>query len=434
MKNNEYYVNDVVDIKKFYDLNYIDKDTIDFKGKTYCKRHLRYSIPQLIVKQWTNILLGENPIVNFGKETKDIEELEIDVKPIISKVLAYGNIVFIPVLVNGVMSYELIDLKDCEFVYQADKLIYLSYNSIEKVKTNGEIEEKTLINEHFLAENGRYNISKKNEDGVLIENFEFDIDELLCKIYEYKSNVYTGRPVYYDCINDIISYDDTMSDVNRDRELSEKIMYYPQNLVSGSSAREKGEFGTIANDDRFRVLPVGDREDMKPMEWQGDFKFEEKLKYINYLLHTISLQSGFGAKYLSYDATTGGIKTAEEVISEKSDLYINKKNNDKLTIEIIKDLLFAKTFFEDGVILDKKEMEVFCSDSIITNDEKKAQEYREDFLNGIIDQELVMNKLIELGRYTQEDMKSMINRSGLETNNMLSLDVDNNIEEVVDVQ
>jgi hypothetical protein len=428
-KTNDYYISNSVDVRSFYDLNYIYKTNIDHNGNDYCKQHLRYSIPQLIVKQWSNILLGEEPIVTIGDTSNTTEELEIDIKPVLSNVLAYGTTVLIPILVNGTMNYELLDLKDCEYVYDGDKLTYLMYKSIEKVIVNQEIEDKHFINEHFIAENGRYNISKKDQDGNLISIEEFDIDEVLCKIYKYKSNVYTGKPVYYDCINDIISYDDTMSDINRDRELSEKVIYYPQNMVQSSSARqEKGQYGVIPSDDRFRILPVGDKEDQKPIEWYGDFKVDDKMQYINYLLHMISMQSGFGAKYLSYDATTGGIKTAEEVISEKSDLYINKKNNDKLVVEIIKDLLFAKTFLEKDVKIEKQIIDVYCSDSIITNDEKKAQEFREDFLNGIIDQELVLDKLVELGRYKQDEVKKMISRAGMESN-VLGLDVEDEVVE-----
>lgn len=100
------------------------------------------------------------------------------------------------------------------------------------------------------------------------------------------------------------------------------------------------------NDTVFFSMPSDRNSDLKPTEIDMKIRAQEHELGIQRMLDLLSLKCGMGTGRYKFDST--GVKTATEVISDKSDLYQNLKKNEKVICTAIVNLVKAVAFL-DGV-------------------------------------------------------------------------------------
>lgn len=100
------------------------------------------------------------------------------------------------------------------------------------------------------------------------------------------------------------------------------------------------------NDTVFFSMPSDRNSDLKPTEIDMKIRAQEHELGIQRMLDLLSLKCGMGTGRFKFDST--GVKTATEVISDKSDLYQNLKKNEKIICTAIVNLVKAVAFL-DGV-------------------------------------------------------------------------------------
>lgn len=332
--------------------------------------------PQLVVKTWLSKILSELPKVYNGNDEINISDL--DLNTLVSGVLAYGKILVVPQILNDKQTFDYIYHQDVEYTIENEILneVTFIYNDLlyEYTRTDGIVE---LI----------------VSDGTTILQRDTFADMPVFFI-ENRGIEQNGLPVYADAIKVIERLNFNDFEESLDQELSRKEVLIPDSrLKDGRRSLDKTPL-LNAKTRKFRVIPGEQDGDNKPIFTDGKFTPEPYSNVRDNYLHILSIHVGFGARYLSFDNQNGGLKTATEVVSEKSELYQNKKLHDRMLIELITNLLNSYQ------ILLKEEQYVNllieCSDNIIQDDQARQQQLFQEVVAGIISNEYYLKEVYNL--------------------------------------
>lgn len=165
-----------------------------------------------------------------------------------------------------------------------------------------------------------------------------------------------------------------------------------------------------ADDETYEAFQFQDPEKQKIMDNTVELRVDEHVGAINALLNLLSMQIGFSSGTFTFDGQS--VKTATEIVSEKSKTYQTKQSNEDLIEEglgkfIITVLEVAQLYdiIEDDIDYSKLETSFYWDDSII-----KDKHTESDFLiklksNGLVSSKYVLMNLLEL---TEEQAEEMI--------------------------
>lgn len=141
---------------------------------------------------------------------------------------------------------------------------------------------------------------------------------------------------------------------------------------------------------------------MKPTEIDMKIRAQEHELGIQRMLDLLSLKCGMGTGRYKFDST--GVKTATEVISDKSDLYQNLKKNEKIINTAIVGLVKSIAFLEGKKTVD---VTVDFDDSIIEDSNTTI-----DRNIKLVQAELRSKKtaIMEINKCSEEDAEKELER------------------------
>lgn len=156
------------------------------------------------------------------------------------------------------------------------------------------------------------------------------------------------------------------------------------------------------NDTVFFSMPSDRNSDLKPTEIDMKIRAQEHELGIQRMLDLLSLKCGMGTGRYKFDST--GVKTATEVISDKSDLYQNLKKNEKIINTAIVGLVKSIAFLEGKKTVD---VTVDFDDSIIEDSNTTI-----DRNIKLVQAELRSKKtaIMEINKCSEEDAEKELER------------------------
>lgn len=401
--------------KKYFDEEFLEYD-VDFYDNlgniiTTKEKKKIFRYPFLVVNTWVSKILSEEPkIMLLGKKF----DLKIDFRKLVASFLAYGKIIIVPYFQEEELKIKILQIEDVDFILQNDKLKSLSYYEKRKIFVNGNWEEINVYCK-WTNENLQTMYTESIDDKVIEENTMMinGFDFMPPFIINCSNTTNNGIPVYATATGVIDDLNRNDLEMIFDRELSRKEVLVPSNMIADSvkdwkkysdpnDFRSLNKLAYVNNSRKYRIMPGTSGENQKPIYVDGKFNPETYSSNRNQLLHLLSLHCGFGSRYLSYDSGSG-VKTATEVISEKSELFQNKKMHDKTLKESIVNII--KAFGQlQAVEIKEEDIEIIFSDNIIVDDEKKKEEAFALFQAGVIDQ----RTLLEFYKFSDEKINEIM--------------------------
>lgn len=160
-----------------------------------------------------------------------------------------------------------------------------------------------------------------------------------------------GIPLFANALDTIKAIDEAFDSFNREFRLGKKRIMVPDSMVQGKpnpyTGRVDLEFDT--NDEVYqKYKSSGVKDETSIVDISVDIRAEAHIKSINSLLNVYAMQIGFSPGTFTFDGNS--VKTATEVISEKSETYQLKSDNSNLVEDFIKDLV--QTIVEVGAAYD----------------------------------------------------------------------------------
>lgn len=157
-------------------------------------------------------------------------------------------------------------------------------------------------------------------------------------------------------------------------------------------------------DPKDAVFYALDFEDKKPMEFNMALRIQEHTEGLMSNLALLGKKCGLGFDRYMWDKA-GGVKTAKEVISEKSDLYQNKRKHEHPLENAISGMVEALAFLL-GFGGDL-ELKIAFDDSIIQDVQSDRQEAREEVNAGLMSK---FSYLMNVRHMTEEEAKTELAR------------------------
>lgn len=399
-----------VDVEYYSPSGNLVRTQVGFKSARY---------PYLIVDQWLSKILSEQPKITMkssSEEESRIEELEeLDYKAGLGAVLGYGEAIIVPQIVQDNLTYVVHSLDDVEFIENNGELIYLKYLKTDyRINEIGKWEEIILDCIHEIdKETMKYTYKELFEDKIYDgREWTYDSDKLAPFSLKCRNMLGGGQPVYATGTGIIEELNKNDYQKALDRQLSRKTLFVPDTAIEKSSYGQDMNNTGYLNDATsiMRIMPAKDREEQMPMIFDGNYNPTPYIEDANQMLHMLSLACGFGPKYLSFD-DNGSMKTATEVVSEKSDLYQNKKMHDKTLEELIKRIFEGYLIITNGDINKAARLVIEFSDNIIIDDEARRKVLFEEYTDGLISQRYYLEQTTSL---TTEEIEEMIAETNIE--------------------
>lgn len=372
-------------VKKEHDYTYYNG-----KKKIKCTR-AQMRMAKKVCEDWANLLMNEKVEICVGGEA-----LSKRVKQIMSynKFRKRANQLVETTFALGTGAFvEFRDGDNINIDYvTADKIFPISAE-------NGEITECAFCSEKRIGGKKHYyiNVHKKNEGGqYVVYNYLFDdqrkrtsLPEGLLDEIETKSDkpfFQIIRPnitsnIDIDAVMGMSIFANSLSvlktiDVVFDSYQNEFILGKKRIVVPMSMAQFLDKEGNIqpvfdSDDVAFYGVPAEGFDEMGLKEIDMNLRASEHDAALRQNLNLLSEGCGFGPNRYEF-IRNGGVKTATEVISEKTDLFRNLKKHELIFAEAIEDMVRAIIFLDGGS--PEVDVEIDFDDSII---EDRKSEFSE---------------------------------------------------------
>lgn len=374
----EWYENDV---KKFHHY-------IIWNGATKTEQErYRLGMAKTICEDWANLLLNEKVTIKAGDYSKRLEEIltwnkfRVNGNKLIELAFALGTAAFAEykdaagnIIIDYIradmiypLSWDNGEITECAFgstrVIDGKERIYLQ---IHRYGNQEEGENPTIYyleNKYLDAESGKEIEAPEIVMPIVETGSELPLFQILtpniCNNIELDSPL--GVSVFANAISQLKS-----CDVVYDSYVNEYVMGRKRILVPLPMAKiEMQKEGVTTpyfepNDTVYYMMPGDSASDMKLTEVDMTIRANEHELGIQRCIDLLSFKCGMGTG--RYHFESGGVKTATEVISDKSDLYQNRQKHCLLVNDVIVNLVRAIS------VLDKEtpiEATVDFDDSII---------------------------------------------------------------------
>lgn len=359
-------------------------------------------------EDWASIILGEQLHINTG--IKDLDKyLDEEFIPkftiFLEKYMCLGQGLIYPFVDD--------DLLNNNF-YVGDEFEVLSFqrNTPKEVIIYHEKYNTKL--KYDVDEDMYYVTHEKTKEGEEDKGFELpDGDEFKGKINYFKPNTANnismtqhGISVYANAIDILRDIDINYTDTGKEFALSRKRLFIPRQLLKSKGVDEKGNF---TNELEFDVeenlyqLIGNDEQGFKLTEFSPDIRVDDYHKQQDKLFNLYGKSVGLTDYYNeSKRGNLSGNKTAKEVISEKSNLFRNKRKHEKIArAELIKVIHNFAELLNKKIKNDKK-IQIEFDDSIIIDDE---QEFENDLK--LVEAELMSKEafIIKHRKLSEKELK-----------------------------
>lgn len=382
--------------------------------KQILRERATLSMAKRICEDWANLLLNEKFEINVNdkKADKYLKKVLFDnnffvlSNRLVELTFALGTGAFVEYLVNGEividyiradmiypLSYDNGKITECAFASEkminGKKYIYLNMHILKD-------ENYTIINKLF-EKNGTKLVEAKLPSGI-----EQNIDTGFTKPFfqiitpNIINNVEFDNPmgisVFANSIDILKAIDLIYDSYQNEFRLGKKRIIVPLGMAQMMN-EDTGVMPVFDdNDTEFYAIKESDTiNEIK--EINMNIRADEHEIALKRNINLLSENSGLGVG--RYERMNNEIKTATEVISEKSSLYQNIKKNEIILEKAIVDLANIILYLGG---FDEKEVSVFFGDSIIEDTQSHFNRAMEEFKNGIITKDEYLNKVYNLNK------------------------------------
>lgn len=360
----------------------------------------RYALgmAKTIAEDWANLLLNEKVKIYTGKDfDKQLQEVfeynnfRVKGNQLIELAFALGTGAFVEYLdADGKVVIDFI---------RAAMIYPLSWdNGYVNECAFGSVRERDGKKQYYIQihkmENKKYIIENHLVDASSGSDIELDegmLDEVVTGISIPLFQIITpnivnnidldgpyGISVYANGIDQLKGCDLVFDSYMNEFELGKRKIMVPLTMAKiqlGETGATKPVFDK--NDSVFYAIP-GDRDDNGKIDtYDPQIRAEDHDKGINKALDLLSFKCGMGTGRYKFE--NGNVKTATEVISDKSDLYQSLKKHEIVLESAIKGMVKAI-----GQLLGKeiKEVNIDFDDSIIQDKESERNTDKGDLAIG----------------------------------------------------
>lgn len=399
--------------------------------------HRRYTMgmAKKICEDWANLLLNEKVSIKAGEYTERLNEIltfnnfSVRSNQLIELAYALGTGAFVEykdsdgnVIIDYIradmiypLSWDNGDITECAFgttrVVGGKERIYLQIHRFGRICDEEDGEDLENTNEYYIenryvdAESGKeidapYGIIPKVSTGYTKALFQI-ITPNICNNIDMDSPL--GVSVYANSISQLKG-----CDLVYDSYMNEYILGRKRILVPISSAKmimaEDGISTPLfdPNDTVYYQLPSDRNNEMKLTEIDMKIRATDHELGIQRCLDIMSMKAGMGTGRYKFES--GGVKTATEVISDKSDLYQSRQKNCIVIREAIISMVRAVSFLDIGREVDAT---VDFDDSIIEDTNTTIDRNIKLVTNGLRSK---VTAIMEIYHCSESDAKKELER------------------------
>lgn len=351
--------------------------------------HKRYTLgmAKKVCEDWANLLLNEKLAIKAGEYDNRLQTILADnnflvrANQLIELAFALGTGAFVEYLdgdenvvidyVRADMIYPLSwdngDVTECAFGsvrnIGGEEVIYLQIHRKGKLENDEDSDLYYIENKYIDKEEGKEIDLPEDMEELIPTGYDSPLFQIimpnLCNNIDLDSPL--GISVFANSINQLKG-----CDLIYDSYVNEFVLGRKRILVPISAAKiQMQNDGVVepvfdASDSVYYMMP-GDRQtDMQLTEVDMTIRASEHELGIQRSLDVLSLKTGLGTGRYQFDSS--GVKTATEVISDKSDLYQNRQKNAIVINTALVNMVSAIAFLDCGKVI---EATVDFDDSII---------------------------------------------------------------------
>lgn len=411
--------------------------------------HERYRLgmAKKICEDWANLLLNEKVSIKAGDYEERLNEIfrfnnfYVRANQLIELSFALGTGAFVEykdadenVIIDYIradmiypLSWDNGDITECAFgttrVINGKECIYLQIHRLGVVRSEDyELEYKNIYyieNKYVDADSGKEIECPDSVIPLVCTGSESPLFQIItpniCNNIDLDSPF--GVSVYANCISQLKG-----CDLVYDSYMNEYILGRKRIIVPISAAKIQMDHDGVTaptfdpNDTVYYQMPADRNSELKLTEVDMTIRASDHELGIQRCLDILSMKCGMGTGRYKFDSS-GGVKTATEVISDKSDLYQNRQKNAIVVEQAILGMVRAVSFLDTGIEVDAS---VDFDDSIIEDTTATIDKNIKLVTNGLRSK---LTAIMEIEHCSEDDAKKELNRI-LEDSKVTGQDID----------
>ena len=424
------------DVKKFHTYK-VWNGTSVISQKRY-----RLGMAKKVCEDWANLLLNEKVVIKAGRFSKKLQGILqrnnflTRANQLIEIAFALGTGAFVEykdendnVVIDYIradmiypLSWDNGDIIECAFgttrVVEGKEVIYLQIHRFGREEDDENPENYYIENKYIDAEKGKE--LNAPEDVEILVNTGTSIPLFQIITPNIFNNIDLDSPlgisVYANAVYQLQGCDLVYDSYMNEFVLGRKRILVPMSAAKIQMSKEGQKQPVFDPNDTVYFQMESDRQsDMKLTEVDMSIRANEHELGIQRTLDILSFMCGLGAGRYKFE--TGGVKTATEVISDKSDLYQNRQKNAIIVNAAIINMVAAVSFLASGKAVTAT---VDCDDSII-EDTNTIIDKNIKLVNGGLRSKLMA--IMEINKCTEAEAKEELKRIA-EDNKITGQDID----------
>jgi len=353
------------------------------------EKRYRLGMAKKVCEDWANLILNEKVAIKAGSYEKRLNEIletnnfRVRGNQLVELAFALGTGAFVEykddadaIIIDFVradmiypLSYENNDVTECAFGsyrnYKGTECIYLQIHRLGKDK-NGENPGLYYLENRYVDINSGMEMDLPDGLlGVVPTNSDRPLFQLI--VPNIVNNVDLDSPmgisIYANAVDEVKGCDLVYDSYMNEFVLGRKRILVPISMAKAVQQQENGNkrIDFDPSETVFYQMPADRNSDLKPTEVDMTIRASDHELGIQRALDLCSFKCGLGTR--RYQFTGSGVKTATEVISDKSDLFQNLKKNEIPIKAAVIALAKMIAFLDSGI--ENLEVTVDFDDSII---------------------------------------------------------------------
>lgn len=391
------------------------------------QKRMTMGMAKKVAEDWANLILNEKVAIKAGKYSERLQKIldrnnfRVRGNQLVELTYALGTGAFVEYLADGEIVVDYIradmiypiswdngEITECAFgSYRTDtgrESIYLQIHRLGSEE--GENSDAYYIENHLIDAKTGEKLELGDTEEIIDTRAEFPLFQII--VPNIQNNIELDSPmgisVYANAIDQLKG-----CDLIYDSYLNEFVLGKKRIIVPQSMAKiEMGQSGDIRpifdpNDTVYYAMPTDRNDDNKITENNMQIRAQEHELGIQRALDLLSLKVGMGTGRYQFD-TSGGVKTATEVISDKSDLYQNLRKNE-IPVKAAVIAMGKAIAFLDG----KEEVEVTVDfDDSIMEDSSATIDKNTKLVNAGLRSKLTA--IMEINKCSEEEAQKELER------------------------
>lgn len=340
---------------------------------TTSQKRYRLGMAKKICEDWANLLLNEKVAIKAGEYSNRLEEILkannflTRANQLIELSFALGTGAFVEykngtgnVIIDYIradmiypLSWDNGDITECAFgstrIIDGKEIVYLQIHRLGKKEDGENPAEYYIENKYVDAKTGDEVDVPEDIEPLVKTRIEIPLFQIItpniCNNIDLDSPL--GISVYANAIYQLMG-----CDLVYDSYMNEFVLGRKRILVPISQAKIQMEKDGVAaptfdpGDNVYYQMPGDRQSDLKLTEVDMTIRAQEHELGIQRSLDILSFMCGMGAGRYKFE--NGGVKTATEVISDKSDLYQNRQKNAIIVNAAIINMVSAVSLLDSG--------------------------------------------------------------------------------------